>query len=328
MNQKKNMFFIVWTPKSGSTSLYTYLSQHPQIYMSPIKETNFFATDIDFSQLSEQTKKVNDIDMKKYMSKRPLKLLHMAFVRNKINYESLFWDAWEGQICWEASTSYFRSEEAAHNIKNSYPDAKIIILLRNPILRAYSHRMMSLRWWFAKWDDFIGDFVAEKEFWRNRRWRDDMYYNLWLYSQKLRQYISIFWNQNVRIYLNTDLKDKKKFIDILKFLGCNTDIYDYSALKKEHNVWNIPRNSLFITIKNKVMWLGVYKKYIKWNIPVSIQQFFAKLLYEKAAPQITLESYQKILKLYIKDINATQEVLNRDLSDWLIFNYHSPKWSK
>ena len=39
-------FFIVGAPKAGSTSLYYYLDQHPQIYMSPIKEPCFFAPEI------------------------------------------------------------------------------------------------------------------------------------------------------------------------------------------------------------------------------------------------------------------------------------------
>ena len=39
-------FFIVGAPKAGTTSLYNYLDQHPQVYMSPIKEPNFFSAEI------------------------------------------------------------------------------------------------------------------------------------------------------------------------------------------------------------------------------------------------------------------------------------------
>jgi hypothetical protein len=46
-------FFIAGAPKAGTTSLYHYLGQHPEIYMSPIKEPNYFASEIRLGQFSE-----------------------------------------------------------------------------------------------------------------------------------------------------------------------------------------------------------------------------------------------------------------------------------
>src|SRR5262245_6077586 len=49
-------FFIVGAPKSGTTSLYHCLDQHPEIYMSPVKEPSFFASDIRFELLSQEAR--------------------------------------------------------------------------------------------------------------------------------------------------------------------------------------------------------------------------------------------------------------------------------
>jgi hypothetical protein len=46
-------FFLVGAPKAGTTSLYHYLRQHPQIYMSPIKEPNYFASEIRIENVCE-----------------------------------------------------------------------------------------------------------------------------------------------------------------------------------------------------------------------------------------------------------------------------------
>ena len=54
MTERLPDFFIVGAPKAGSTSLYHYLDQHPEIYMSAIKEPNYFADEIRAENLAEE----------------------------------------------------------------------------------------------------------------------------------------------------------------------------------------------------------------------------------------------------------------------------------
>jgi hypothetical protein len=54
LNSAQPNFFIAGAPKSGSTSLYRYLDQHPKIYMSPVKEANYYATEIRVENFADE----------------------------------------------------------------------------------------------------------------------------------------------------------------------------------------------------------------------------------------------------------------------------------
>src|ERR1051325_186535 len=107
-------FFIVGAARSGTTSLYEYLSQAHSIYMSPIKEPHFFAPNARSSQYSR-------------------------VIRDWYEYLKLF-DHVKNEIAiGEASPSYLWDHESPTFIQRTIPQARIIILLRDPIKRAFSH---------------------------------------------------------------------------------------------------------------------------------------------------------------------------------------------
>jgi hypothetical protein len=113
-------FFIVGVAKAGTTSLAYWLKQHPQIFIPAIKEPRFFAHD-----------------------------LVEPFVRPVIQeeeYLKLFQGAGNYPARGEASTSYFTHwQQVPERIKSNVSDARIIILLRDPVERAHSAWMMNLR---------------------------------------------------------------------------------------------------------------------------------------------------------------------------------------
>lgn len=101
--------FVVGFGRSGTTSLHNYLAQHPDIFMSPAKEPNFFCTDVEFGE-----------------SRR-------ARLTSRSDYERLF-DAAEGEaVRGESSTMYILSDAAREAIASEVPDAKIVISIRNPV---------------------------------------------------------------------------------------------------------------------------------------------------------------------------------------------------
>jgi Sulfotransferase domain len=110
-------FFIVGAPKCGTTSLATYLRAHPGIFMSPVKEPNYFC--FDAPGLRD-------------MYDRPE------------TYGRLFARARPEQLCGEASTSYLFSDEAVPAILEANPAAKIIVMVRNPLDMVVSHHGQKL----------------------------------------------------------------------------------------------------------------------------------------------------------------------------------------
>src|SRR3989304_10189805 len=110
--------FIVGAPKSGTTSLHAYLDKIDDIFMSPIKEPNYF---------SAQTVSI----------KHPVNP-----IRDKKKYLKLFQKGIHNKYIGEASPSYLADSEASKLIHQVSPNAKIIISLRDPIDRVFSHYLM------------------------------------------------------------------------------------------------------------------------------------------------------------------------------------------
>ena len=137
-NQVINMpdFFVVGAPKCGTTSLYDYLKMSTKLFLPEIKEPQFFA----YKNLGNQFKSVNS----------PNNVKTRNFIIHLKDYQKLFLKASNNQIIGDFSTHYLRySNSFIENIKEVYGDRvaelKIIILLRDPIDRAFSHYTMRLR---------------------------------------------------------------------------------------------------------------------------------------------------------------------------------------
>ncbi|HIE15665.1 MAG TPA: hypothetical protein EYP69_01950, partial [Bacteroidales bacterium] len=79
MNRYPNLF-IVGAAKAGTTSLFFQLQKHPDIYFSPLKEPNFFSTDISIDNFSKRYKKRTVFVDEKYFKKQPLTPLQLSFV--------------------------------------------------------------------------------------------------------------------------------------------------------------------------------------------------------------------------------------------------------
>ena len=119
-------FILAGAPKSGTTALYHYLRQHPQIYMSPIKEPCYFAAEIRPDNLT-----ATHLQHIRRMS-RKLPAPFGWLVSEWDDYVRLFQDVQHETAIGEASVAYLWSETAATNIASRLPDAKIIAVLRDP----------------------------------------------------------------------------------------------------------------------------------------------------------------------------------------------------
>lgn len=104
-------FFIVGAPRSGTTSLFEALRQHPALFMPERKEPHHFCPDLDSGSYLDS----------------------LYFTRRREDYLALFQGAGSGQLTGEASTSYLLSRESARLIHDVNPEARILVMLRHPI---------------------------------------------------------------------------------------------------------------------------------------------------------------------------------------------------
>ena len=105
-------FVIAGLPKCGTTTLYHWLKDHPDLFMPDGKEPHFFAP---------------------YLSDRYCR------VRDEDTYRTLFEKAGPGQICGEASVLYAFSPDSLRAVLDFNPAARLILMLRNPVAMAPSY---------------------------------------------------------------------------------------------------------------------------------------------------------------------------------------------
>lgn len=141
-------FFIAGAPKSGTTSLYHYLDQHPQIYMSPVKEPNYFASEIRPQQFSARLRPRAEQDaplLRAYLDGPMRGKRFGGLVTEWSDYLRLFQRAGGRKAIGEASVSYLWSRTAAANIRRKIPHARIILILRQPAEMVFSMYLHSAK---------------------------------------------------------------------------------------------------------------------------------------------------------------------------------------
>ena len=122
-------FIVIGAAKAGTTVLYWALAEHPAVFMSAVKETNYFAYGVD--------------DTGRLLYGDPE--VHHFPVQSLKDYERLFADAGDAVAIGEASPIYLECPQAAGRIRALLPAARLICGLRHPVERAYSDYQMSLR---------------------------------------------------------------------------------------------------------------------------------------------------------------------------------------
>ncbi len=116
-------FFVAGVPKAGTTALHSALARHPALYLAPVKEPKFFLTD------GPPPAEGGPGDIKTYRE----------HVWRRADYEALFEPAPAGALKGESTPFYLHNRAARRRIKTLIPQARLIIVLRDPVERAHSN---------------------------------------------------------------------------------------------------------------------------------------------------------------------------------------------
>ncbi len=135
--------FLAAAPRCGSTQLAHWLDSHPDIFLSPIKEPNFFSAH-EFPPAFVEKTHLNDVAPEKFVGSNQRKPAQFAVFRRPEDYAALFAAA-DCKWRMDASTTYLTCAHAPANIHAYNPDARIIILTRDPLARALSHYRLAIR---------------------------------------------------------------------------------------------------------------------------------------------------------------------------------------
>lgn len=138
MQETKTNLFVVGAMKAGTTSFVDLLSQHNDIYAPPVKEPHYFVNELPLS-LYDPGRFFN---LEDYLDKEFPKPLHITKIETRDQYDKIYTLAEAEPYLLDGSTAYMHAPEAPALIHDYNPNAKIIILLRDPLQRAFSHFKM------------------------------------------------------------------------------------------------------------------------------------------------------------------------------------------
>lgn len=269
--------------KSGTTALYRYLNEHPDVFMSSTKELNYFAYSEDLVD-----NKTNNT-------------FHATTLED---YGKFFDSAGASVVRGEASPLYFSSEIAAANIKRVIPDVKLITTLRNPVDRAYSGYLMRYRKGRAS-DDLYAEMTPDRHHVRNG-----------FYYENLQRYYNLFSDSQIQVVLFDELHSDTATVvnNIYKWLGVSeASNIDFS---KRYNSGYVPKNHL---THNLLRVKHLLPNSIRKRTPDTLRNKF-KFLENKnklAAPKLPQDLRSQLIELYNSDIQKVQDLIDRDLSHWL-----------
>jgi hypothetical protein len=288
-------FLIVGAPRCGTTSLYLHLKQRPEIFLPSVKEPHFFAFD------GEEVHYENN-----------------PIVWRFEEYEELYRPAREGQVLGDTSPGYLfyhnRVIEAIQKYVPHWQSLKIVIILRDPVERAFSHYSILRR--EGRETRTFEEAVRKLKGPGPGKWALEYdYIRVGMYFDQVRHFLDVF--PEVRIYLFDDLERDTKglFRNLLGFLGLE-DV-SVSDIKKYHTSQSVryPKLSALLKRPNLVSRFFPPLKFVPVETRAGIIGRLLSLNLKKDKMNRETECYLR--DLYREDILKLQGLIGRDLSAWL-----------
>jgi len=312
-------FFIVGAPKAGTTSLYHYLDQHPQIYMSAIKEPNFFAKEIREQNFDPQLRPGIARDaraLREFLSGSMREKRFGGIVAEWEDYLRLFANATNEPARGEASVCYLWSPTAAERIAAKIPDAKVLVLLRDPADRAFSQYLHGLGNGTITWS-------FREHIQRNLQHRSGQicvhypFLEFGLYSEQLGRYRERF-GRNVWVGFHEDFKNRPLDVchDICRFLGV-TETFSPETfspnMDRRYLEAQVPRLSTTGWLKRWGFWQAAARM-----TPSRLRPSIRRALHRKpGTTHMDPADRQYLIDFYRKDIGKLASLVDRDLAGWL-----------
>jgi len=291
MEKKLPNFFIVGAPKAGTTSLYHYLKGHPEVFMSAIKEPNFFSYD--------ETVKQNLYHKEKGVG---------TFER----YKNLFATAnGHHRAIGEASVSYLFYPGVAERIHQVVPEARIIISLRNPVDRAYSHYFMEHKLGYV--NASMEDIVFKKTKHRFAHLWYQQFVELGLYYEQVKRYLDTFGEDRVAIFIYEEIAQdmEASILHLLHFLKLDTA--HLPEVEGKFNTYSTPRNKFFHFLYSQKQLRTIARNLFPSERVEAIKNIF--LTREKKFERKP-ETEAALREIYKPDIKKLEQLLNKNLSFW------------
>jgi len=291
-------FFILGAPKCGTTSMYEYLRQHPDIFMPDVKEPHFFGRDFTHPP-------------------------HRC-IRDEATYFGLFADAGNAKRVGEGSVWYLYSKQAAREIHEFDATVRLLVMLRNPVDMLWSLHAQYLRNCNEEIVDFEEALAAEPDRREGRRIPKGahfapglLYREAVTFSPQLRRYFEYFPRKQVHVIIFDDLKrdPARVYRDTLSFLDVDTEfVADFDVFNPTGRIQHWP-------LQRYVKTHPTFHRFIMMVTPQALRRWFGETMRPLTSPIPRPESMDAELRARLQaefapEVEELSQLLNRDLSYW------------
>lgn len=303
-------FLIAGVPKAGTTALHAALTRHPQLFLPSVKEPKFFLSDGPPPTVGGPG------DVQTYQE----------HVWRRADYEALFEPAPPGTLRGEATPFYLYDLQAHERIAKLVPDAKLILLLRDPVDRAHSN-------WTHLWvagleekADFLAACRAEDER-KAAHWAAFWHYiSLGRYGEQLEHLYRHVPREQVLLLRYRDLKDDPaRTLDrVCAFLGVRTGLL--TAIPKENvNRHFVEDNGVNRALRGLLRAGGNFGHRFPVPLRLAARGPLLTLLHRREGkrPVTTPAERAALLPLFTDDIALLQDVTGERYDDWLSLDRHA-----
>jgi len=284
---RKPNFFIVGAPRCGTTSLWTYLKGHPDVFMSAEKELYFFDSDL-------------------WEWKKP--------APSPGEYLSHFSEAAGQKIVGEASPSYLRSQRAAKGIKAFSPGAQIIIMLRNPLDVMHSLHSSAIHGF-----ELIRDLEAALEADAGRTGRERIGYREFTdFPEQVQRYLDLFGHDHVHTIIFHDLGGKTDAVcqSVLRFLEIRSDFAaEFPWINSNKRVRNMRLQTI---LRRPPKGLRAISRVLvpQWLRPRVQQVLLNSNLVVRSKSPMDPKLRRQLQREFEPKVEQLSKLLGRDLSGW------------
>lgn len=287
-DMNKPNFFIVGAPRCGTTSLAENLSRHPEVFLPEVKEPFYFVKGVRFNDYAE--------------------------------YLALFDKAGGAKAIGDASTGYLFDRNAPREIKKLYPDARIIIMLRNPVDMSFSH------WRYVRisgdekmgFEESISDeqraYRHTEEFKKSVYWHGFfLHLDKALYHDQVKRYFDVFGPERVKVYIFEDfIRDQAaSYRDIYSFLG--VDPVFRQEFKKSNEGGEIRFSALQNIIHHRHPFL---KRIVPIKFRIKARKTLRLLNTRKGKSEMNPQTRARLQEFFRPDIEKLESLLGYCIDAW------------
>jgi len=294
-------FLVVGAAKTGSTALYNYMQQHPEIFLSnEVKESYFFIRPKSILNNGTGYHEGSVIDDEEF---------YYGLYRNVDQKQKAI-----GEVC--TSYLYYYRDTIKH-IKDEIGDPKIIIVIRNPIDRSYSEYLQMVR------NNLVNETFEEALAKEKTRISEGWWWGFHptavsFYSDAIKAYLNNFSQVKIKVYDDFINAPLKYIQDIFAFLDVDQSFAP--NMEKKHNISMIPKNKyLYKLIYSKKPRISSQREFYKKILPRRLKDKLIKYYYKKNFQKSPMnpETKEKLRKYFRNEILELQNLTGRNLAHWI-----------